>query len=342
MSGETLDLSSITVEDLLPYLSGGHNLGGSVMTKSFFEVINTYLKRGNRGNKPKSRKRDEQCADALKLFFKNWRISEDKGHKVVKRGTVEEYRLWRLGMGISEHTVAREIAIASRAIEWWNDAEETDFKNPFRKKQYSGRKPRGRTRIASDEEIELLLKSSEGLVKDLIEFYLETGMRAKEPLELPKDRIIGDMAVLSEGDHKGGYVDARYLSDRALAILNKYDGEYAFGEKVSYWWLRNQWRKLRKDCELEDLNIHDLRRTCGDRMRRLYGLEVAQAQLGHRSKSTTEAVYAPMSADFVRSALLGQNGSPCEGTLTRRASEDVPGGGFEPPTYALRMRGLLH
>ena len=67
MSGETLDLSSITVEDLLPYLSGGHNLGSKVMTKSFFEVINTYLKRGNRGNKPKSRKRDEQCADVSRF-----------------------------------------------------------------------------------------------------------------------------------------------------------------------------------------------------------------------------------------------------------------------------------
>lgn len=74
---------------------------------------------------------------------------------------------------------------------------------------------------------------------------------------------------------------------------------------MSYWCLRNQWRTLRNTIGSPDLRLHDLRRTCGDRLRQDFDLETAQSQLGHADKSTTEAIYAPSKVDKVRRAVLG-------------------------------------
>ena len=319
------------------------------MVKSFNEVMTLYLKSGNIGNKPLSRKRDGVCAEQLRQFFRGKKLSDVKHPHAIKGADVAEYREWRKAAGIKPVSVAREITVASAAIRWCNRELDWELRNPFQDRQYSRTDKKlvqPRERIATPQEVVMLLEKSEGLFRDLIIFYLSTGFRAKEALTLRAENVIGDEAYLLPEDNKAGELAVRYLPPEAQQILARQPkSEYAFsldGEPVSYWWLRNRWRKLKKDCGIEDLRLHDLRRTCGDRLRQEHSLEVAQSQLGHKSYTTTERAYAKNKVDKARSALLGKKVVPCEQPLSPEPANLVPERGFEPPTYALRMRGQVH
>jgi len=319
------------------------------MVKSFCEILTLYLKEGNLENKPKSRKRDEVCAVPLRQFFKGWRVSGMGGEKVIVGKKVSEYREWRKAAGVSVQTIAREIVVASCAIRYCVRDLDWDLENPFKERAYSKRDRKlvvPRMRNTTQDEIDMLLREASPLLRDLIEFYLETGMRVNEALNLKRIRVVGDVAIMGADDHKGGFGDARFLNDAALQIINRQPAhEYVFsdnGLKVSYWMIRNQWRQLRKRCGIPDINMQDLRKLCGQRARDRYGLDVAQGQLGHKTRSTTEGWYTRVSADSVRNALLRSSNTESQQTLSPKGIKMVPETGIEPATYALRMPRLIH
>lgn len=67
--------------------------------------------------------------------------------------------------------------------------------------------------------------------------------------------------------------------------------------------LEKQWKRLRRDADLNDVHIHDLRRTLASWMVRAgVDLRVIQSTLNHKDIGTTAAVYAQTVADHERSA----------------------------------------
>jgi len=320
------------------------------MIKPFVEVLNLYLREGNRDNKPKSRKRDEVSGESLKRFFRGWNVSNVSGARVIKGKVVSDYREWRKSGGASPATIARDISVASSAINYCIRDLDWDLLNPFEKRAYSSadrKKISPRHRVLTEAEESALLAHASGVLRDLILFYLETGVRATEALNLEWSRVVDDMVIFNADDHKSGYVDTCLLNQAALDVIARQPKHDTFvfnmdGQKVSYYWLRGAWKRLKIKAGITDLRIHDLRKTCGDRLRRRYGLEVAQAQLRHREKSTTEKAYAPSSSAIVRDALLKSKLIESQQVLSDKTAEMVPEGRFELPTYALRMRRLIH
>ena len=66
--------------------------------------------------------------------------------------------------------------------------------------------------------------------------------------------------------------------------------------------LRRPWKDVRDKAKVEDVTIHDLRRTYGLHAARSAGLHVASKLLRHSSIRITEQVYAPLGIDELRKA----------------------------------------
>jgi integrase len=67
--------------------------------------------------------------------------------------------------------------------------------------------------------------------------------------------------------------------------------------------LRDQWADLKKRAKLgDDVTIHDLRRTFGQRVAKLTNLHVASKLLRHSNVRITERVYAPLDLKELRKA----------------------------------------
>jgi integrase len=349
---------------------GGHNLlcGREIMIKSFHEVMNLYLRGGNAGKTTSSRKRDEASAAVLMRFFYGWslgNVAGNKQNKVIFGQKVSDFRAMRALEGRSIETIARDIQTASNAVKYCRRELDWDINNPFDDRKYGARdrqKVSPRKRVISIEEERALFEAIPGLLgypeyerllDDLLTAYLLTGMRSNELLKLERSRVKGDVAYMRWSDHKGGYDDGRYLVPEVLEIFQRQpDHKLVFtrpekGRRVglTQTWLRKVFARLKKKAEIDDIRIHDLRRTAGKRARMQYGLEYEQALLGHKDMSTTERQYTPVSADTCRAIResarpIGQ--VPDSDKSVHRLSLNnqgnmEPEGGFEPPTYALRM-----
>ncbi len=284
-------------------------------------------------------------------------------NKIINGQKVADFRSMRALQGRSVETVARDIQVAINAINYCIEDLDWDLNNPFSRRKYGKKdrqKVRPRDRTLSGEEEKALFKSIpllnisddyKLLLHSLLRFYLETGMRANEALGLERKRVLDDVAFMGWDDHKGGYFDGRYLNHMARKIIARQPehDQYVFsrkGQRVSYDWLKKPFARLKEKAGITDFVLHDLRRTSGERARLLFGLEYAQALLGHKDQSTTERQYTPVSADICRviqeSALpyseTQVEGNRDKGNNKKNQGDMVPGGRFELPTYALRMR----
>jgi len=69
--------------------------------------------------------------------------------------------------------------------------------------------------------------------------------------------------------------------------------------------LTRPWKRVRAQAKLDDVTIHDLRRTFGLHVAKRAGLHVASKLLRHSSIKVTEDVYAPLGLDELREAVEG-------------------------------------
>ena len=287
---------------------GGRTQGSKIMIKSLSEILTKYLREGSADNKLSTQYRDEVSARPLRRYFRRWNVANLAGNNIINGKKVRDYREWRK-QTVKPETIAREIDVAIRAIDFCVNELDWDLNNNFRGRKYSKadrKKVKPRTRTISEVEEKRLLEHCDPLMKDIIEFQLITGMRIMEALSLSRDRVVGDTAIMNPEDHKGGYADTRYIPQDAQAILAKYpEGKYFFrikGKRIAYMMFWRRFDKIKRLAGLPDIRPHDLRRTCGARTRQNYDLATAQSILGHKSRATTEQVYAPNSADTARNA----------------------------------------
>jgi len=140
--------------------------------------------------------------------------------------------------------------------------------------------------------------------------YLLTGLRKTELLEAKWNDIDWERKELRLGDTKSGRTHYVPLSDPAIYLLKNLPKEvgnpYILPGKKDRAHLVNiskPWLRIRKKANIEDVRLHDLRRTVGSWLAQTgSSLHLIGKILNHSSQSTT-AVYARFGQDHIRDAL---------------------------------------
>lgn len=171
-----------------------------------------------------------------------------------------------------------------------------------------------RDRWVTPAELPELAKSIDAekniYVRGVLWMYLLTGARKRELLNAKWEHVDLERRVLRLPDTKADRPHEIPLSSEALAVLNdlprQKDNPYVFPGRREGRPLVNidkRWRAVRKRAGIEDVTLHDLRRTVGSWMAQSNNsLLVIQKALNHKSHAAT-LVYARLGEDPVRGAL---------------------------------------
>ncbi len=190
--------------------------------------------------------------------------------------------------------------------------DEAEFENPARGinrfKEYK------RDRWVNPEEWPRLAQAIDTepgvYVRMALWLYLLTGMRKTELLSAKWTDIDWQRQELRLGETKAGRIHYVPLSAPAMAILRdlpRIEGNpYILPGHMPGRPLRNintPWERIRKAAGVEDVRLHDLRRTVGSWLAQSgNSLHLIGRVLNHSNQSTT-AIYARFGQDHVRQAL---------------------------------------
>lgn len=232
----------------------------------------------------------------------------------------------RLNQGRTGSTIRRDFAclsvIFSLCEEWeWYD------KNPVipflraRKKKGLKESP-ARTRYLTHEEEEELLKHASPVVTPLIMFAIDTGLRREEQFSLTWANVNLQQREITIGADKAksGKMRIVPIAERSLSILenmprnlksrfvfNNGSGRRYSPDSHSVYDLL---QKAANRAELEHVQWHDLRRTCGCRLLQDKGFSMEEVRdwLGHSSVTVTERIYAFLKKDQLQKRLRVSEG----------------------------------
>jgi integrase len=240
------------------------------------------------------------------------RAVED-GHtrKVVKLGKQRVSKV-RGGKGVAN----RNLTVLSKMF---NFAESRELRargtNPVRHVQ---RNPDNlRERFLSNKEFERLARTLADLERDeledprviaLVRMYLYTGLRRTEVLTLEWRFVDFEERCLRLPDTKTGR-KITYLGSASIDLLQKLprvpDNPYVFPGDVAgghFIAINKAWYRIRKQAGLEDVTLHDLRRSWGSvGARGGMSLLMIGKAMGHKTTKATE-IYARISDDARRDA----------------------------------------
>lgn len=184
--------------------------------------------------------------------------------------------------------------------------------NPTRKIQHY--KETKRDRFVTHEEMPTLAKCIKAepnqSARAAMWLYLLTGLRREAVLSLKWDAIDTARQEIRLSDTKAGRVHYLPLSEPALNVLEslpRIDGNpYVLPGRVSGKHLVNidkPWRRVRQAAKLDDVKLHDLRRTVGSWLAQDgNSLPLIGKVLDHSNTSTTQ-IYARFTNDAGRRAL---------------------------------------
>lgn len=187
-----------------------------------------------------------------------------------------------------------------------------DFKNPAN--NIEAFKEHKRERWVTPEELPRIAESIDleqnPYVRDAIWLYLLTGLRKNELLSAKWDYVDWNREELNLPDTKSGRPLHLPLSSEAIALLKKTprlegnpyilagarEGQHLVN-------INKPWGRIRKRASVDDVRLHDLRRTVGSWLAQSgNSLHLIGKVLNHSNSATTE-VYARFAQDHVREAL---------------------------------------
>ena len=163
-----------------------------------------------------------------------------------------------------------------------------DVKNPVAGEIKLPSNGRARERRLEVHEIDLLQKYLTGEAKYFFQLSIETGMRRGEMMSLEWKNIDYNQSTALLFDTKNGENRAVPLSRNAIKILKclqvNEDAKYVFSITTSQ--LRKSWEFARKEAQIPDLRLHDLRHEATSRLFEK-GLNVIEAAsvTGHKTLS---------------------------------------------------------
>jgi integrase len=205
-----------------------------------------------------------------------------------------------------------ELASKMSELAWrWGFVPE-DHANPAR--GIGSFKEEKRDRWVTPEELprltEAIDQESNPYARAALWLYLLTGLRKSELLTARWDQVDFVRKELRLPDTKAGRAHYLPLSEPALALLStipRVEGNpyiiVGLKEGAHLVNISKPWRRVRKAAGVEDVRLHDLRRTVGSWLAQAgNSLHLIGRVLNHSSQSTT-AIYARFAQDHVREAL---------------------------------------
>jgi len=169
-----------------------------------------------------------------------------------------------------------------------------------------------RKRVLHDDELARVLKAIDALKSEHsragIMLLVQTGARLSEVLHAQWKDMDLEGRIWNIPSPKAGTPQVVPLSNETVAMLNhlSHMGCYVIAGRVENkprTDLKKAWETVLKKSGVEDVHIHDLRRTFGLHITRKAGLHIASKLLRHSDIRVTEKHYAPLGFDELRSAL---------------------------------------
>lgn len=227
--------------------------------------------------------------------------------------------------GLARATIAQEQALLRRLfnhakVKWHWPRPDT---NPACKLKLAGELVK-RKRVMSEQEQQRMDEALDYCVNDLIApavgLLTETAMRAEECIDTAKwGGVDWDNCILHLEDAKAGAREVP-LSPRAIEILKSMGPSADPDEKIfgiSYEALKAAWRRTCERAGIENLNLHDLRRTAATRMGLKSGnLFIVQALTGHKTLAMVKRYVNVGAADVVKVMNTPDAAPPAPATRT--------------------------
>jgi integrase len=267
---------------------------------TFREFFHEYMERYSKPNK-KSWKFDEREVNKFLSHWFNRKLSTITKQDVQK---LHEKLFEENGLYQANRVLERVRAMYNKAIEWgWQGV------NPsLGIKKY---KEKSRDRFITGVELprffEALEKEENHVARDFFKIALLTGARKTNVLQMRWEHIDFHHEIWHIPETKNGEPHKVALSSQALAILNrrkkKTKSEWVFegeGKEGHFTDPKKAWARILERAKIDDLHIHDLRRTLGS-WQAATGANgfVIGKTLGHKSPLSTQ-VYARLDLDPVR------------------------------------------
>lgn len=170
----------------------------------------------------------------------------------------------------ADHVLALLRVMFNRAIKW--EVLPEDHPTPFRSLSWNGKVVRDR--FITEKEMPRVMAAIASLPhlrqRAILLMYMLTGCRKMELVDLRWDEVDEEARHirLSASRNKAGVIVYKELSALALAILASLSRDQVYVFPGRYRNTRQKeisslWRKVRKQAGIEDVRLHDLRRTTG-------------------------------------------------------------------------------
>lgn len=222
---------------------------------------------------------------------------------------------------------------------------------------------KSRDRWLREEEIARLMNATKGqedpYVRAAVPLFLLTGLRKRELLGARWTDVDFDRAEIRLRETKSGGAQVRLLPSPAVSILRelpRMEGSpWVFPSPVdpkkARSDLKRPWDRIRQEAELEDITLHDLRRTAGSFMAQNgVPIQVIQEVLGQSHPGVTK-IYARLASENERDAVkkladalapaLGLSTPPLPEALPDRLRALLDATGQDPEALAQGLRRLV-
>lgn len=260
--------------------------------------------------KPKAAKRYE--TSLIHLLVQFGEIEIDK----IRHAQLSEFENSRLDDGVTSSTIIKDLACLSSIYSYIQDMELVEKTNPVitykrkRKRQGGLKDSEPRTRYLSHDEEERIARE---LSETHIHWYqciIDEGFRRAENflLKMTKVDLERERIKIAAGTSKNSKERLVPIKPRTLEYLKRrHNEEYAFSTyqgkpySISSPTVWEALQKAARRAGVEDINIHDLRRTCGCRLLQDEGFAMHEVRdwLGHSSVTVTEKAYAFLKIDHL-------------------------------------------
>ncbi len=261
--------------------------------------------------------------------FGHMRLTELSSKDLSAFETMRRKMRTREGSRVSAITIKRDLALLSSIYsscqewEWVQNNPVLPYLRGRHKKGIMVEND-GRDRYLDHDEERLAIFHMPDTIREAVVLAIDTGLRAEEQWELKKKDINRSRRRLTVRKEiaKSGRTRTIPLSERAWEIIERRLMQNAsdhlfyrwredpetgeeYAEKVEHTWAYREFQKGIKAAGLQDVEWHDLRRTCGCRLLQDHGMSMTQVSkwLGHSSVKVTEKHYAFLYVDDLERAL---------------------------------------
>lgn len=279
------------------------------------DIVYPYMRLTSAERKVTTRQREEELARRLSEFFGSAVIGSTGGVTGINGDTVRRYRESRKSGGVSPATVKRELALASKAVNFAITEWDYPVSNPFRGRLISSKDRRAQRppepRILTQAESAKLIDACVPWLRDIVAFALHTGLRMAEILDLSWSQLQGDLITFAPEQQKANRHSVCAMGALALEVVARqpHSEMYVFhrdGRRISRWLVRDHWNKARERAGMPDLCFKSLRSTHGQRILDAgHGIEAVANQLRHADIRTTQRHYTKQPVDQMRVAVRG-------------------------------------